>query len=188
MDEMVNEFLDDARQRMGKSVESARHEMSTVRTGRASPNLLDRIEIDYYGAQTPLKQMAQVAASDAHLLTITPYDKSSIGTIEKAIMESDLGLTPNNDGNVIRLAIPELNEERRKELVKVVHGVAEEGRVAVRNIRRDARKHLEGAERNHEISSDELDRAEKEMEKVTHEHVEKIDKALARKEHELLEV
>ena len=124
---MIDDLLKDARDRMGKSIESTKHEFATVRTGRASPHLLDRVSVDYYGTSTPLNQIAQVAASDARLLTITPYDKSSIKSIEKAILESDLGLTPNNDGNVIRLGIPELTEERRKELVKVVHGLAEEG-------------------------------------------------------------
>ena len=131
MSEITDEFLSDAKDRMSKSVDSCRHELATVRTGRASPHLLDRLEVDYYGAATPVKQLAQVSATDARLLTLTPFDKTSIGAIEKAIMESDLGLTPNNDGNVIRLQIPELNEERRRELVKVVHGVAEDGKVAV---------------------------------------------------------
>ena len=135
--ELIDELLEDAGERMEKSVESSRGELATVRTGRASPHLLDRITVDYYGSQTPLKQLANVAASDARLLTVTPYDKGAIGAIEKAIQESDVGLTPSNDGNVIRLQIPELTEERRREMVKVVHGVAEEGRIAVRNVRRD---------------------------------------------------
>src|SRR6187455_1740765 len=122
---------------MTKSVESTRTEFSTVRTGRASPHLLDRIEVDYYGAVTPLRQLAQISATEARLLTITPYDKNSIKAIEKAILESDVGLTPSNDGQVIRLSIPELTEERRKQMVKVVHGIAEQGRVGVRNIRRE---------------------------------------------------
>ena len=122
--ELIDELLVDAKERMQKSVEATRGELATVRTGRASPHLLDRLSVDYYGAATPLKQLAQVAATDARMLTVTPYDKSSISSIEKAVMESDLGLTPSNDGNVIRLQIPELTEERRKELVKVVHGVA----------------------------------------------------------------
>src|SRR5215210_2826606 len=137
MMELIDELLADAKERMGKSVEATHNELATVRTGRASPHLLDRIIVDYYGTETPLKQLAQIAATDARMLTVTPYDKSSIGAIEKAVLESDLGLTPSNDGNVIRLSIPELTEERRKELVKVVHNVAEDGRVAIRNIRRD---------------------------------------------------
>src|ERR671936_1955718 len=130
-DSLIDDLLADASDRMHKSVESCRHELATVRTGRASPHLLDRIVVDYYGVETPLRQLAQIAATDTRLLTLTPYDKNAIKQIEKAIMESDLGLTPSNDGNVIRLQIPELNEERRRDLVKVVHGVAEEGRVAV---------------------------------------------------------
>src|SRR6201747_1469294 len=122
---------------MAKSVDSSKGELATVRTGRASPHLLDRIMVDYYGAQTPLKQLANIATSDARLLTVTPFDKGSIGAIEKSIQESDVGLTPSNDGNVVRLQIPELTEERRREMVKVVHGVAEEGRIAIRHIRRD---------------------------------------------------
>ena len=155
MSEMIDELLADADERMQKSVEATRNELATVRTGRASPHLLDRISVDYYGAETPLKQLAQVAATDARMLTVTPYDKSSITAIEKAVMESDLGLTPSNDGNVIRLSIPELTEERRKELVKVVHGVAEDGRVAVRNIRRDVMHDLRELKKEGEAGSDE---------------------------------
>src|ERR671936_726592 len=138
---------------MGKSVEAMRNELATVRTGRASPHLLDRVQVDYYGASTPLKQLATVAATEARLLTITPYDKSAIKQVEKAILESDLGLTPNNDGNLIRLSIPELTEERRKELVKVVHGIAEEGKVAIRNIRRDVMHDLRELKTEGEVGS-----------------------------------
>ena len=137
MDEIIDELLDDARERMAKSVESIKGEMSSIRTGRASPALLDRIVVDYYGAETPLNQLANIATTDARLLTLTPYDKSGIPSIEKAIIEAELGLTPSNDGNVIRLQIPELTEERRKEMVRMLHNIAEEGRVAVRNMRRD---------------------------------------------------
>ena len=172
---MIDDLLKDARDRMGKSIESTKHEFATVRTGRASPHLLDRVSVDYYGTQTPLKQIAQVAASEARLLTITPYDKSSIKSIEKAILESDLGLTPNNDGNVIRLSIPELTEERRKELVKVVHGLAEEGRVAVRNIRRDCMHHLRDLRKSGEAGEDEERRAEAELQKLTDANVKDID-------------
>src|SRR5207248_11025603 len=133
----IDELLADARERTGKSVESVRHEFGSVRTGRASPALLDRIVVDYYGTQTPLKQLATIRAPEPRLLTIQPYDKSSIKAIERAILESDVGLTPSNDGNLIRLGVPELTEERRKQLVRVVHKIAEEGRVAIRNIRRD---------------------------------------------------
>src|SRR3989442_13519812 len=137
MAELIDELLADAGERMSKSVESIRHEFGSVRTGRASPALLDRINVDYYGTQTPLKQLATISSPEARLLTVQAYDKSSIKSIEKAILESDVGLTPNNDGSLIRLSIPELTEERRKQLVKVVHEIAEEGRVAIRNIRRD---------------------------------------------------
>src|ERR687891_1006843 len=154
MSEFIDELLDDAEERMGKSVESCRHELATVRTGRASPHLLDRIEVDYYGAQTPLNQLAQVSASEARLLTITPYDKSSIKSIEKSILESDVGLTPSNDGNVIRLTLPELTEERRKDLVKVVRGIAEEGRVSIRNIRREVMHDLKELKSEGDVGED----------------------------------
>ena len=185
---MIDDLLKDARDRMGKSIESTRHEFATVRTGRASPHLLDRVNVDYYGAQTPLKQIATVAASEARLLTITPYDKSSIKAIEKAILESDVGLTPSNDGNVIRLTIPELTEERRKDLVKVVHSLAEEGRVAVRNIRRDCMHHLRDLRKGGDAGEDEERRAEAELQKLTDERVGEIDSALSGKEQEILEV
>jgi ribosome recycling factor len=186
--EMIDEFLADAKERMQKSVESTRNEFSTIRTGRASPHLLDRLVIDYYGAQTPLKQLAQVAATDARMLTVTPYDKSSIGTIEKAVMESDLGLTPSNDGNVIRLSIPELTEERRKELVKIVHQVAEDGRVAVRNIRRDVMHDLRELKKEGEAGSDEEHHGETELQKHTDASIGEIDSLLKGKEEEILEV
>ena len=188
MSEITNEFVSDARDRMSKSVESCRHELATVRTGRASPHLLDRLVIDYYGAETPLKQLAQVSATDARLLTLTPFDKSSISMIEKAIMESDLGLTPNNDGNVIRLQIPELNEERRRDLVKVVHGVAEEGKVAVRNIRRDVMHDLRELKKEGEVGEDDERRAETELQKRTDDATKEIDGLLKAKEEEILEV
>ena len=183
---MIDDLLKDARGRMGKSIESTKHEFATVRTGRASPHLLDRVSVDYYGTQTPLNQIATVAASEARLLTITPYDKSSIKAIEKAIQESDLGLTPNNDGNVIRLGIPELTEERRKELVKVVHQLAEEGRVAVRNIRRDCMHHLRDLRKSGEAGEDEERRAEAELQKLTDANVKDIDELLKGKEEEIL--
>jgi ribosome recycling factor len=188
MAEITDEFLADARERMTKSVESCRHEMGTVRTGRASPHLLDRIVVDYYGASTDLRQLANVAAPDARLLTLTPYDKNSIKAIEKAILESDVGLTPSNDGNLIRLQIPELNEERRKELVKVVHGVAEEGRVAVRNIRRDVMHDLRELKKEGEVGEDDEHRAETELQKRTDAAITEIDALLQAKEEEILEV
>jgi ribosome recycling factor len=186
--EMIDEFLADAKGRMQKSVESTRNELGTIRTGRASPHLLDRLSIDYYGAQTPLKQLAQVAATDARMLTVTPYDKSSINTIEKAVMESDLGLTPSNDGNVIRLQIPELTEDRRKELVKVVHGVAEDGRIAVRNVRRDVMQDLRELKKEGEAGSDEEHHGETELQKQTDAAIGEIDSLLKGKEEEILEV
>jgi ribosome recycling factor len=186
--ELIDELLADAKERMNKSVESTRNELATVRTGRASPHLLDRLSVDYYGEETPLQQLAQVAATDARLLTVTPYDKSSISAIEKAVMESDLGLTPSNDGNVIRLQIPELTEERRKELVKVVHGVAEEGRVAVRNIRRDVMHDLRDLKKEGDAGSDEEHRAETELQKATDDAINEIDGLLKGKEEEILKV
>ena len=160
MDEdLYNELMADAGERMGRAVEATRTEFATVRTGRASPHLLDRVNVDYYGAITPLKQLANVSASEARLLTITPYDKSSIKAIEKAILESDVGLTPSNDGNLIRLTIPELTEERRKELVKVVHGIAEEGRISVRNVRREVIHDLREMKKDGDLGADDEHRA-----------------------------
>jgi ribosome recycling factor len=188
MAEMIDEFLADAKERMHKSVESTRGELATVRTGRASPHLLDRIMVDYYGTETPLKQLAGIATTDARLLTLTPYDKSAIGAIEKSILESDVGLTPNNDGNVIRLQIPELTEERRKEMVKVVHGVAEEGRVAVRNIRRDVMHDLRELKKDGDVGEDEERGAESELQTLTDDAIGEIDNLLKGKEEEILEV
>src|SRR3954469_6679550 len=185
---VTQDFLDEANGRMQKSVEATRGEFATVRTGRASPHLLDRIQVDYYGAITPLKQLAQISATEARLLTITPYDKNSIKAIEKAILESDIGLTPNNDGNVIRLSIPELTEERRRELVKIVHNIAEQGRVAVRNIRRDVMHDLRELKQEGEVGSDDEHRAESELQKLTDSRIGEIDKLLAGKEEEILEV
>jgi ribosome recycling factor len=187
-DGVLKDFLDEATARMKKSVEATRNEFATVRTGRASPHLLDRIEVDYYGAKTPLRQLAQISATEARLLTITPYDKNSIRSIEKAILESDVGLTPSNDGTVIRLQIPELTEERRKELVKIVHGIAEQGRVGVRNIRRDVMHDLRELKNEGEVGSDDEHRAEAELQKLTDRHVGEIDAALAGKEEEIMEV
>jgi ribosome recycling factor len=187
-DDVIKDFLDDAAARMQKSVDATRNEFATVRTGRASPHLLDRIQVDYYGALTPLNQLAQVSASEARLLTITPYDKNSIKAIEKAILESDVGLTPSNDGNVIRLQVPELTEERRKELVKIVHNIAEQGRVGVRNIRRDVMHDLRELKSEGELGSDDEHRAEAELQKLTDTRVGEIDKLLAGKEGEILEV
>jgi len=187
-EELYNELMADAGERMKKAVEATRNEFSTVRTGRASPHLLDRVNVDYYGAITPLKQLASISASEARLLTITPYDKSSIKAIEKAILESDVGLTPSNDGNLIRLTIPELTEERRKELVKVVHGIAEEGRVSVRNVRREVIHDLREMKKEGDLGADDEHRAESELQKLTDTRIGEIDTLLAGKEEEILQV
>ena len=184
----VDELINDAQTRMGKSVEHARNEFNTVRTGRASASLLDRVEVDYYGTPTPLKQLATISVPEARMLTIQPFDPSSIRNIEKAIQESDLGLTPSNDGKMIRLPIPQLTEERRKDLVKVVRNLAEEGRVAVREIRRDAMKHLKDLVDKGDVGADEEHRAEERVQKLTDEHTQKIEELLKRKEAEILEV
>jgi ribosome recycling factor len=188
MSEMTDELLADARERMAKSVEAIRHEFGSVRTGRASPALLDRIAVDYYGASTPLKQLATITAPEPRLLTIQPYDKSSIKAIERAIMESDLGLTPNNDGQVIRLVVPELTEERRRQLVKVVRGLTEEGKVALRNIRRDVMHDLKELRDAGEAGADDEHRAEEALQKLTDEKVKELDALLKGKEAEILEV
>ncbi|MGI8605922.1 MAG: ribosome recycling factor [Gaiellaceae bacterium] len=185
---MIDDLLKDADRRMGKSVEAAAHEFTTVRTGRASAGLLDRIEIDYYGQKTPLKQLATVNVPEPRMLTVQPYDPGSVKTIERAIQESDLGLTPSNDGKVIRLPIPQLTEERRKELVKVVRHLAEEGRVAVRNIRRDVMHDLKELVKEGDVGDDEERRAEDRAQKLTDDHVQRIDELLKRKEEEIMEV
>ena len=188
MSDLTDELIADARERMDKSVEAIRGEFGSVRTGRATPALLDRVIVDYYGAATPLKQLATISASEARLLTVQPYDKNSIKAIEKAILESDVGLTPNNDGALIRLQIPELTEERRKQLVKVVHGIAEEGRVAVRNIRRDVMHDLRELKTEGEVGSDDEHRAEGELQKLTDQKVSELDDLMRNKEAEILEV
>jgi ribosome recycling factor len=185
---MIEDLLKDARERMDKSVDAIRGEMASVRTGRASPALLDRVNVDYYGAQTPLKQLATISATEARLLTVQPYDRNSIKSIEKAILESDVGLTPNNDGQLIRLAVPELTEERRRDMVKVVHGIAEEGRVAIRNIRRDVMHDLRELKSEGEVGSDDEHRAEQELQKLTDEKVAELDALMKHKETEILEV
>jgi ribosome recycling factor len=185
---LIDELLEDARVRMVKSVESAHQEFTTVRTGRASPSLLDRIVVDYYGAMTPLNQLSTISAPEARMLTVQPYDKSSIKAIEKAINESDIGLTPSNDGNLIRLVVPELTEERRKELVKIVRNLAEEGRVAIRNVRRDTMQHLRELKSAGEASSDDEHRAEVELQKLTDGRVGELDGVLKNKEEEILAV
>jgi ribosome recycling factor len=185
---VIDELLQDAREHMDKSVESTRLKFQSVRTGRASPALLDRINVDYYGAVTPLRQLSTVSAPEARMLTVQPYDKSSIKAIERAIMESDLGLTPNNDGSMIRLVLPELTEERRKQLVKVVRGLTEEGKVALRNIRRDVMHDLKELRDAGEAGADDEHRAEEALQKLTDEKVKELDALLKGKEAEILEV
>jgi ribosome recycling factor len=173
---------------MDKSVEATRSKFNSVRTGRASPALLDRIQVDYYGTQTPLRQLATISAPEARLLTVQPYDKGSMKAIERAILESDIGLTPNNDGQIIRLQIPELTEERRRELVRVVRHLAEEGRVGLRNIRREVMHDLRELRDMGEAGSDDEHRAEEALQKLTDEKVQELDAMLKGKEAEILEV
>ncbi len=185
---MIDEFLQDAREHMDKSVEATRQKFQSVRAGRASPALLDRINVDYYGTMTPLRQMSTINAPEARLITVQPYDKSSIKAIERAIMESDLGLTPNNDGTLIRLQVPELTEERRKQLVKVVRALTEEGKIALRNIRRDVMHDLKELRDAGDAGADDEHRAEDALQKLTDEKVKELDSLLKGKEAEILEV
>ena len=187
-DNYVDAVIEDLRDKMAKAVEHTRGEFASIRTGRAAPALVEKLKVDYYGSEVPLQQLAGIQVPEAKVLVITPYDKGSLKSIEKAIQNSDLGVNPGNDGNVIRLNFPPLTEERRKEYVKAAHHKAEEGRVSVRNIRRSARKDLEGLEKDGDISSDELERAEKDLDRVTHEYVAEIDRLLKNKEEELLVV
>ena len=184
----IDEFLQDATQRMAKSVDATHEHFNTVRTGRASAALLDRIQIDYYGTPTPLKNIATINVPEPRMLTIQPFDPQAMKQIERAIQESDLGLTHSNDGKIIRLPIPQPTEERRKDLVKVVRGMAEEGRVAVRNVRRDVMRHLEDLVKNGEVGDDEERAAEGRVQKLTDDHVHKIDDLLKSKEAEIMEV
>lgn len=181
---MIDELLVEADTKMDQAVAHTAHEFGGVRTGRANPGLLTRINVDYYGTSTPLQQIAGFSVPEARLLVVQPYDKSAIGNIERAIQESDLGLNPSNDGNVIRLTFPPLTEERRKELIRVVRNLAEEGRVAIRNVRRHSKDHIEAED----VSEDDIRRAENELQELTDRHIEKIDELLVKKEEELLEV
>jgi len=185
---VTEETLLEAMEKMEKAVRHVQSQFTTVRTGRASPALVERLTVEYYGSPVPLQQLAGFQVPEARQLIVKPHDRGSLAAIEKAIRDSDLGVNPNSDGVVIRLNFPPLTEERRKEYVKIVKNMAEDGRIAVRNLRRDARKQLEAAEKAAEISADDLERAEKELDKITHEHVDHIDLALGRKEQELLEV
>lgn len=183
---MINDLLKEANHKMEQAVDHVASEFATVRTGRANPQLLQRIAIDYYGTQTPLQQLASISVPEPRLLVVQPFDKQTISDIERAIQTSDLGLSPGNDGNVIRIAFPPLTEERRKDLIKVIHGMAEDGRVAIRNIRRHARTEMEGM--HGEISDDDIRRGEDELQTLTDEYVEKVDGLVVKKEEELLEV
>ncbi|MDQ3107464.1 MAG: ribosome recycling factor [Actinomycetota bacterium] len=187
-DSLIGAVFSDTREKMTKAVSHVQGDFSSIRTGRATPSLVEHLRVEYYGSETPLQQIAGFNVPEARLLVITPYDKSSLQAIEKAIQQADLGINPSNDGTVIRLSIPPLTEERRKEFVKVAKHKAEDGRVAVRNVRRAARHDLDALEKDGDISSDELERAEKELEKLTADHVAEIDKMLQHKEQELLEV
>jgi ribosome recycling factor len=185
---MIDDLFTDAAHRMDQAVEHTQTEFNSVRTGRASGALLDRISIDYYGTPTPLRNLASINVPEPRMLTVQPFDPSSIKQIEKTIQESDLGLTPSNDGKLIRLAIPQLTEERRKELVKVVNRLAEDGRIAVRNVRRDAISQLKAMVDNGEVGADEEHRGEERVQKLTDDHVHRIDDLLKKKESEIMEV
>jgi ribosome recycling factor len=184
----MRERMDDAKRRMAGAVKNLQNEFAALRTGRASTSLLDRIQVDAYGASTPLPQLAKIHVPEARLITVQPFDKTMIQDIERAIMESDLGLQPSNDGNTIRLPLPQLTEERRKELVKVAHRMAEEARVAVRNVRRDVLNEFKRAEKDGEVSKNDLGRAQDEVQKMTDAEVRAVDEMLARKEAEIMEV
>jgi ribosome recycling factor len=185
---MIDDALLDATDRMEKALEALRRDLATVRTGRASPGLVEHLKVDYYGAATPLNQLATISTPDARLITVQPWDRGSIGAIEKAILKSDIGLNPSNDGALIRLAIPQLTEERRREIAKQVRKRAEDGRIAVRNIRRDCHEAIRRLEHDHEISQDDLHRAETELQKLTDDHIKEIDKVGHEKEEEVLAV
>lgn len=188
MSEVIDTLLADARERMNKTVESTQNEFGSVRTGRATTSLLDRVMVDYYGASTPLKQLATLGTPEARLLTVQPFDQGSLKLIEKAIVESGLGLTPNNDGKIVRINIPELNEERRRDMVKVAKKIAEEGRIAVRNVRRDVLQELKRLKDDGEVGADDEHRGEGDLQKITDSAVADLDGRLKAKEEEILEV
>ena len=187
-DDLIALVVAEARENMGKAVDHVQAEFGSIRTGRATPALVEHLKVDYYGAETELRQMAGFSVPEARLLVVSPYDKGSLAAIEKALQSSDLGITPSNDGSVIRLSFPVPTEQRRKELVKVVKQKAEEGRVTVRNLRRSARHDLDAMEKDGELSNDELERVEKDLDKITQDQVAAIDRLLAHKEQELLEI
>ncbi|MEY2442382.1 MAG: ribosome recycling factor [bacterium] len=188
MNELIDELLADADERMRKSVDATNGEFSSVRTGRASPALLDRVHVDYYGASTPLKQLATINAAEAQMLTVQPFDKSTLKAIERGITEANLGLTPSNDGTIIRLVIPQLTEERRKQFVKMVRHIAEEGRVAIRNVRRDVMHDLRELKDEGDVGEDEERRAEVGLQKLTDARIADLEGLLKGKEEEILEV
>lgn len=184
---MIDDILKDAEDRMRKSVRSSQHELNIIRAGRANPALLDVVKVDYYGSILPLRQLANIAAPDSRLLVVQAFDRNAVSGIEKAIRKSDLGLNPLVDGNLIRLPIPQLNEERRKELVKYVHKLAEEGRVAIRNVRRDSNEMLKELEKSHDISEDDLHTALDKIQQLTVKYIKEVDELLERKEKEIME-
>ncbi len=186
--EEVELILEDAGERMDKSIEVLRHEADTIRTGRANAAMLDSVRVEIYGTSMPLNQVATVNAPDPRLLVVQPFDRSTLGVIEKELMRADLGLTPSNDGTLIRLPIPTMTQERRQEMIKRLHRLREDAHVAIRNVRRDALEHLRGLEKNKEISQDELRREQEHLQKVTDEHVTRADEVSNRKEAELMEV
>lgn len=185
---MIDDLLEDAEVRMEKSLETLHKELGTIRAGRATPALVERVQVDYYGAPTPLQSLAQISAPEARTLLIQPYDRGSIGVIEKALRTGELGFNPNNDGQVIRINIPQLTEERRKEFVKLVRRHAEEARIAIRNIRRDEIEHIRRIEKDGEAGVDEVDRATAQIQKITDRWVARVDDTAHRKEAEVLEV
>ena len=186
--EMVDLVLEDTKEKMARAIEHLKGEFATVRTGRATPSLVEGLSVEYYGTPVALKSLASFSVPEPRLLVISPFDKGAINAIEKAVLNSDLGLTPSSDGAVVRLAFPQLTEERRKALVKIVRQKAEEGRVSLRGIRRHARQELETMEKENGLSSDEIERVEKILDKLTHDEVTQADELLAQKERELLEV
>ncbi|MCY7374270.1 MAG: ribosome recycling factor [Spirochaetaceae bacterium] len=185
---MIDETLFEAEEKMEKAVSVAREDFTSIRTGRANPSMFSKVLVDYYGAPTPVNQLASFHVADARMLTLTPFDKSSMPAIEKAIRESDLGVNPTNDGNVIRVVFPQLTEERRKDFIKVAHKKAEDARVSIRSVRRHAKDELDRLAKDGEVGEDDANRAEKELEKLTQKSVAGVDELLRNKESELLEV
>ena len=184
---MINELFNDVKDRMNKAIEHNRHEVASIRTGRASASILDGVKVDYYGTPTPINNIAHITVPEGQLIVIQPFDSNTLEIIEKSIIASDIGLTPNNDGNVIRLNIPSLTEERRKELIKMVHNIIEDGRVSIRNIRRDANDHLKKYEKDHELSEDNLKRAMDNIQEMTDDHIKELNQIQDSKEKEIME-